>query len=189
MLACESPLVECTRTGTAIACPSAAAALERCAWGVWHVHEVLPLFAYLKATTTTLAPLRLTSLDVQTSASPAAMERPAFIKTIVRPVGSAHATRVFHLDSTIVAMATDAKAGLAASWAEAARLRAGYDTLAQWLARHRPALKARVGRADVLLAQQPRGRLRAGTTGGGRRSVPRTAPRPTRPTRGTAAWR
>lgn len=159
VLAFESPLVECTTSGWRARELTPRALMERCVWGVWRVREVLPLFAYVKATTRRPGPLRLAGVDVQTGASTAAAERPAFFSDIVGRADPAYARRVFALDSTVVAGVQAVWPGSGRAWeppeSEGEAVRAGYDSLTRWLTAHDAALRA-AGNAPqrLLLARQ-----------------------------------
>jgi erythromycin esterase len=140
VIAFESSTFECDRAQRNVATLSAFDLMRACIFGVWHASETLPLFEYIKQTQSTPHPLILAGFDEQTS-SASASARPAFFRSLIAPIDSAYARRVYETDSVFLAKDRAAPAGTIASEYRA-RYTAFYDTLATFLGAHRKDIDA-----------------------------------------------
>lgn len=135
VMAFESSTYECERAQKNVATLTALQLMRACIFGVWHASEALPLFEYIKETQATKRPLILAGFDEQTS-SGTANARPGVFRSLLAPIDSSYARRVYETDSTFLA--------LRAPYATAnqASLVAFYDSLATFLRVNRRAIEA-----------------------------------------------
>jgi erythromycin esterase len=134
VIAFESSLFACDRTGRQSATLSAEALMRGCIFGVWHTQELMPLFEYIRERQHTARPLVLTGFDTQVS-TPADNARPTFFRRVVERIDTAYAARVYAADAELLrAMATAEGATYAEQHRD--RLVAWYDSLAAWLDTH-----------------------------------------------------
>jgi erythromycin esterase len=149
VMAFESSTFECERAQRNVASLSALQLMRACIFGVWHTDETLPLFEYIKQTQSTSRPLILAGFDEQTS-SATANARPGFFRTLISPIDSAYAQRVFETDSLFLAKRTEI------AKTDQDRLVAFYDSLAAFFRTHRRAIEAarRDDRNAAVIARQ-----------------------------------
>jgi erythromycin esterase len=140
VLAFESSIYECDRAQRNVATLSAFDLMRGCIFGVWHASETLPLFEYIKQTQSTPHPLILAGFDEQTSSS-SVSARPAFFRSLIAPIDSAYARRVYETDSVFLARVRGAGAATIASDYRD-RYIAFYDSLATFLGSHRKDIDA-----------------------------------------------
>ncbi|HEU4562145.1 MAG TPA: erythromycin esterase family protein [Longimicrobium sp.] len=127
VIAFESGLFECDRAGQEAAFAEPEQVMRDCTLPVWHTHEVLPLFEYIRETQRTPRPLVLTGFDVQRT-SERTVERPAFLARVVAAAGdTAYARVVRETDSAVV------HGGRGIARRNRRELVAFYDSLAAWL--------------------------------------------------------
>jgi erythromycin esterase len=134
VLAFESAVYQCHEADRAAGEAPAATTLRRCAYGVWHNEEVLPLFEHLAASRASERPLRLAGIDVQPIGSHKE-HRPRFLADRIAPVDSAYAAEVFALDSTFLSV-YDRGARERRAWFRSEggrRMAEAYDRLADFL--------------------------------------------------------
>jgi erythromycin esterase len=135
VMAFESSTYECERAQRNVASLSPIELMRGCIFGVWHTAEALPLFEYIKQTQSTKRPLILAGFDEQTS-SASANARPGAFRSLIAPLDSAYARRVFETDSVFLAR----RAAIAST--DQDRLVAFYDTLATFFQTNRRAIEA-----------------------------------------------
>jgi erythromycin esterase len=136
VIAFESSMYECDRAQKNVAVYAADELMRACIFGVWHSAEALPLFDYIKQTQSTKRPLILAGFDEQISTS-TVDPRPSVFRSLVAPLDSAYATRVYATDSAFIA---NRNAGYASS--NQVRLVAFYDSLATFLRTNSRAIAA-----------------------------------------------
>ena len=136
VMAFESSTYECERAQKTVATLTAVELMRACIFGVWHTAEVLPLFEYIKQTQGTVRRLILAGFDEQTSAF-TANARPAVFRSLIAPLDSSYAQRVYETDSIFLANRTPAYAT-----ANQARLVAFYDSLTTFFAANRRTIEA-----------------------------------------------
>jgi erythromycin esterase len=136
VIAFESSMYECERAQKDVAMYSAINLMRACIFSVWHSAETLPLFEYIKQTQSTSHPLILAGFDEQTSSSTVGA-RPGVYRSLVAPLDSSYAMRVYATDSTFLA-----NRGATYASANQARLVAFYDSLANFLGTNRRAIEA-----------------------------------------------
>jgi erythromycin esterase len=101
VLVFESALYQCYDADRTAGEASALSTLTGCAFGVWHTHEVLPLFEYLRTTRTSARPLHLAGIDIQPIGTNKD-DRPQFLSSLVAVVDTDYAVQVSALDSTFL---------------------------------------------------------------------------------------
>jgi erythromycin esterase len=136
VIAFESSMYECDRAQKNVAAYAADELMRACIFGVWHSAEALPLFDYIKQTQSTKRPLILAGFDEQTS-TPTAAARPGVFRSLVAPLDSSYAKRVYATDSAFLA-----NPGPTYASANHARLVAFYDSLATFLRTNRGTIEA-----------------------------------------------
>ncbi|MEP7002876.1 MAG: erythromycin esterase family protein [bacterium] len=139
VMAFESSTFECERAQKSVATLSAMELMRACIFGVWHSTEALPLFEYIKQTQSTARPLILAGFDEQTS-SQSANARPGVFRTLIAPLDSSYARRVYETDGAFLADRSPTYAA-----ANQVRLVAFYDSLAAFLGKNRRAIEAANG--------------------------------------------
>ena len=151
VVAFESDAWLCGRAAAAADKQPARTTLTGCVYGVWHTHEVLALFDYMRASWSTDRPLRLAGIDVQ-PIGPNKDVRPAWLAGVVATLDSDYAARVQALDEAyLAAYALGGSARRQALRSDRDRLIAGYADLADFLDRNRARLIERhAGTADPL---------------------------------------
>jgi erythromycin esterase len=128
--------------------------LMRSLIGVWHTQEVLPIFAYMKTTRGSQAPLRLAGFDIQPIGS-GRKERPAFFERVVGAIDPRYAQEVLDLDRRFNAEYEKGTASRRAYFrANVTELAQAYGRLAQFIDRHLSVLQEKLGREDPLVARQ-----------------------------------
>lgn len=141
----EGPVFECMDAGAHSRVMTAEDAMARCAFAVWQADEVLPLFAYVRATQHGKRPARLLGIDSQSGYSASTVERPAVLRNVAARLDSTVAQRAYETDSAFVSSwLTPAASGRTGQWITSAEtghaLAAHYDTLASWMARNESGL-------------------------------------------------
>ena len=154
VLAFESSLFLCHLADTAASERPAQRTLTSSLIGVWHTHQMLPLFDYLRETRRTPSPLRLAGFDVQPIGTNR-KERPSFFANLVAIVDAEYAKTVHAMDAEFFA-AYDKGASVRRSYlrANSASLEARYDALAAFLEEHMATLQQRAGPEGPLVAAQ-----------------------------------
>lgn len=152
VLAFESSLFECDRTGRDAWKLAAIHLMQGCIFSVWQTEELLRLFEYVKHTHTTARPLLLAGFDVQSSSRRGA-ERPRFLRDVIATIDTAYAQRVYAADSAFVASGIGNQ-----DYARTVRDRLVplYDSLERWLRANERTLAAsfREDPAVPILARQ-----------------------------------
>jgi erythromycin esterase len=122
--------------------------------GVWHTHEVLPLFEYLKETRTSSSPLRLAGFDVQPIGT-LRRTRAAFFHSVVSAVDADYANAVRTADTAFF-VEYDKGATARRNYLRANRdpLIAKYQGLAAFITMHLSRLQEALGREIPLVARQ-----------------------------------
>jgi len=137
VLAMESDLYQCAIADRGAGELEARYTLYGCAFGVWHVEEVLPLFEHLRASRATDRPLRLAGIDVQPIGTNKE-HRPAYLARSLAEVDRSLATEARALDSTFLA-----------KYAE------GGSARRAWMRANRDSLLEAYRRFEVALAHAP----------------------------------
>jgi erythromycin esterase len=140
VIAFESSTYECDRAQRNVATLAAADLMRACIFGVWHATETVPLFEYIKQTQSTAHPLILAGFDEQTS-SASASSRPVFFRSLIAPIDSAYARRVFDADSVFLAKVRAAPAATVMTDYRP-RYTAFYDSLATFFEKNRRDIEA-----------------------------------------------
>jgi erythromycin esterase len=143
VLALEAPMYDCDAAGRREAKFDAASALMYCAFPVWTVSEVEPLFRYLRERATTDRPIRLAGFDVQLMGTQGSVYRPAYLRQMIERVDPRFAREIFESDSSLLARAIDAQGAgrdFRLSELEARDRSVRYGRLRDWLARNDKAL-------------------------------------------------
>ena len=138
VLAFESSLYSCHRTGGFLTQLTAAEAMRGCIFPVWHTEELVSLFEYVKATQATPRPLILAGFDVQRS-SAADRSRSGFLRKVIAVLDSAYAARVHAIDSSFARSNND----MEHAQREREQLIPFYDSLSTWLKQNEPTLVQR----------------------------------------------
>jgi erythromycin esterase len=98
VIAFESGLFDCRYAEGGADTLTAEEMMRSSIFPVWHCHEVMPLFVYLKDTRAGGDPLTLAGFDIQFSSPTSREHRPAFFKAIVGEFNAEYADEIFELD-------------------------------------------------------------------------------------------
>ncbi len=145
VIAFESSTYECDRAQKDVASLSALDLMRGCIFQVWHADEALRLFEYIKQTQATPHPLVLAGFDEQISTLTVS-SRPRVFRSLIAPIDSAYAARVYTTDSTFIAASRRFPSAV-----NPARFSGFYDSLATFLRTNRRAIEA-AHRDDPTLA-------------------------------------
>jgi erythromycin esterase len=138
VLAFESSLYACHRTGGFLTRLTAEEAMRGCIFPVWYTEELVSLFEYVRATQSTPRPLRLAGFDIQPSSASDA-SRSGFLRKVIAVLDSGYAARV-HLTDSVFARSPSV---MQHAQRERESLLPFYDSLATWLKRNEDALVRR----------------------------------------------
>lgn len=106
VIAFESSLFECFYANENAPDLSPIDIMRNSIFGVWHAHETLVLFDYIKSTQGTDRPLILAGFDVQISSNRGVRDRPGFLSAVIDSIDHNLASWVHWIDSSFVYQAT-----------------------------------------------------------------------------------
>ena len=155
VIAFESDLFACFRSDRAADALSATELMRSCIYRVWHTHEVVPLFSYLKETKESDDPLILAGFDMKPSSMLSRGLRAQFMRGVVAKVDAVYSEEVLALETELDLFYDNSDwRTLVASKAEDLRTR--YQALHDFLVEHEEALLAAYpdDPAAPLVAQQ-----------------------------------
>ena len=101
VIAFESDLFACFRSDRAADALSATELMRSCIYGVWHTHEVVPLFSYIKETKESVDPLILAGFDMKPSTMLSRGLRAQFMRGVVAKVDPVYAEEVLALETEL----------------------------------------------------------------------------------------
>lgn len=98
VIAFESSMFECFYTNEHLSGLSASDAIRNSIFGVWHTHELVPLFEYLKDQQSDSRPLALAGFDIQVSSADGVSHRPDFLWETLAVFNPDYADRIREID-------------------------------------------------------------------------------------------
>jgi erythromycin esterase len=103
VLALESDLYQCADADQSAGQDEATLTIFKCAFGVWHIEEIVPMFEHIRASRRSDHPLRLAGFDVQPIGRNK-HHRPAFLADLIMTADSVLAAQARSTDSLFLAV-------------------------------------------------------------------------------------